>query len=390
MLFRERLSLQATALLGTCLGLIGLMEAHIPEAGFQYASSTLCISFATSIGGLPVGLVTTAVIAVVTAITTPRIAVSLLPAIVISALMAKTIRRTESVPLRLFYGFLLGGLSQAGRLAVRNMIGNVWVLPPLPSTALLSIPANGLGLVLLLLVVSEAQIRADSEQNRIEKEQQRVEAERAHALATEAQLAALRARIHPHFLFNALNSITELCCIAPERAETACLNLSKLMRWALNTSASTLVPLRDELALTRAYLAIEQERLGERLWVVWNTQSACEEENIVPFSLQILVENAINHGLANKIKPGTVSITVRCSPRRTLIAVSDNGVGMLREALVLVPSSETGAKHGLQILNQQLVLRYGVTARLRLFSRETQGTFAVFGVPGRKKPSRTE
>src|SRR5689334_19797848 len=79
MLFRERLSMQASALLGLCLGLIGLMETHIPEAGFQYASSSLCIAFATSIGGLPVGLVTTAVITIVAAFTMPRTAISLLP-----------------------------------------------------------------------------------------------------------------------------------------------------------------------------------------------------------------------------------------------------------------------------------------------------------------------
>ena len=389
MLFRERLSAKAAAVLGICLGLIGLMESHVPEAGFQYASSSLCIAFATSIGGLPVGLLTSAVIGLVTAIPTPHTAVSLLPAILVSAIMAKTIRRAKTLPIRLFYGFLLGALAQACRLFARNMMGHLWALPALPSTSLLSIPANGLGLLLLLLVVSEAQIRADSEQNRVEKEHKQLEAERARALTTEAQLSALSSRIHPHFLFNALNSIAELCCIAPQRAEKACLNLSHLMRWTLNTSAATLVPLRDELALTHAYLQIEQERLGEQLCVIWNRQSGCEDALIVPFALQILVENAINHGFANKIEPGTVSIFVRCSPRRTLVAVRDNGLGMPRESLVLIPPSDAPAKHGLQILNQQLILRFGTTARLRLFSRENQGTLVIFRLP-RAKTSTME
>ena len=258
MIFRERLTVQSTIALGICLGLIGLMETHVPEAGFQYASSSLCIAFATCIGGLPVGLVTAAMILFGTAVSSPQNALGLLPVVVISAMMAKSIRRAETIPWRLFYGFLLGALAQACRLAFRNLIGQVWVLPPVPPTALLSIPANGIGLLLLLLVVSEAQIRSDSEQNRIEKEQKQLEAERAHALATEAQLSALVARVHPHFLFNALNSIAELCCIAPHRAETACLNLSQLMRWTLDTGAASTSTLRDELALARAYLQIEQ------------------------------------------------------------------------------------------------------------------------------------
>jgi LytS/YehU family sensor histidine kinase len=256
-----------------------------------------------------------------------------------------------------------------------------WILPTIPKSALLSIPANGLGLVLLLLVVSEAQVRADSEENRLAKEQKQREAEHAHALATEAQLSALRSRVHPHFLFNSLNSIAELCRISPERAETACLNLSQLMRWTLETSGVNVVSVRDELSLTRAYVQIEQERLGDRLCVVWNTRSACEEESIVPFALQILVENAVNHGLANKLEPGTISITVRSSGLRTLVAVCDDGVGMSRDAHAPVPTTEAAAQHGLEILNQQLILRYGRAARIRLVSRENVGTLAFFRLP---------
>ena len=331
------------------------------------------------------GLITTALITIGTVLLTPRNAISLLPAIVISALMARTITRSEAIPLRLTYGFLLGALAQGARLAVRCIIGMVWGLNPLPSTALLSVPANGLGLALLFLIISDAQVRADSEQHRIEIAQQRAEAERAQALATEAQMSALRARVRPHFLFNALNAITELCCIAPERAEIACLNLSQLMRWTLNTSTATVVPLREELALTRAYIQIEQERLGERLRVIWETRSLCEEAMVIPFSLQILVENAINHGLGTKLEGGTVSITIRCSARRTLVAVSDDGVGMPPEACALVRRSDSAANHGLQLSNQQLVLRYGIFARLRFFSRPGEGTLAIFAVPIEKR-----
>ena len=95
--------------------------------------------------------------------------------------------------------------------------------------------------MLLLLVAHDARLRAESERNR-------AEAERAQALVTEAQLNALRARVHPHFLFNALTSIAALCAEAPPRAEAATVRLGQLMRHALETHGTTPLCLSDEIA----------------------------------------------------------------------------------------------------------------------------------------------
>ncbi len=228
--------------------------------------------------------------------------------------------------------------------------------------------------MLLVLIVTDAQEKARSEQRRLE-------AERAQTLASEAQLAALRARVHPHFLFNTLNSIAELCAIAPERAETAILRLSGMMRRALDAGAVTDMPLAEELQAAETYLQIEQERLGGRCRVEWQVESVPDHVQVPPFAVQVLVENAINHGLAPQRGSGTVKIVVRRRSRRTLIAVCDDGVGMDATRRRRALSLEQAVPHGLATAQQQLILLHGRRARLRLFSREGVGTMAVFAVP---------
>lgn len=386
LMFRDRLRPIESLLLGSTLGLVVLGVSLLPEIGFQYAANTLFAAFTTLVGGLYVGLIAAVIGSVITIFQTPHRVVETLFGVLISWVLAARLRRQDTIPMRLLIGMVAGLLAQSARIMLHDAFAHVWKLRPLSSVAFFSIPLNGFGVALLLLIVSDAQVRADSENRRIEAERQRAKAEQAHALASEAQLAALRARIHPHFLFNALNSIAELCCIAPQRAETACLNLSHLMRRALETSALTVVPLREELALTHAYLQIEQERLGEHLCIVWQIDPGSEETQIVPFSVQVLVENAINHGLGPKIGGGSVTISVRRSSERTVIAVWDDGVGMPLEAHPKRQPEEEHPGHGLQILNRQLVLRCGDNARLRFFSRKEQGTLVAFALPDAQAP----
>ncbi|HLK58266.1 MAG TPA: histidine kinase [Chthonomonadaceae bacterium] len=394
LLFRERLSLREVLILGICLGLAGLSLTLFPDARVPYAVPTLFITFATLVGGLPTGLVTAAAVTPVVAFQSytialqthqpyqfPRIFISILLAVLISTVIGKYCRRHATIPVRLAGGFIAGALVHIAQLVVRIPFANYFHLPLLPPQWLFSIPANGFGVALLLLVVSDAQVRADSEQRRVEVERQRLEAERAHALAAAAQLSALRSRIHPHFLFNALNSIAELCCLAPERAEVASLNLSRLMRRALEKSAAATTTLQEELTMVQAYLQIEQERLGERLSVVWDIAPECGAVCLVPFAIQILVENAIHHGLAPRVGPGKITITVRHHTRHILIAIQDNGIGIGPEARRSRQGATEAQTHGLQILDQQLRLLHGDRAHLRLFSRENRGTLVAFALP---------
>ncbi|HKK55027.1 sensor histidine kinase [Marinobacter sp.] len=123
----------------------------------------------------------------------------------------------------------------------------------------------------------------------------------------QARLTALQARIHPHFLFNSMNTIASLISVNPERAEDAVLDLSELFRASLRAE-DRLIPLSSELDLCRRYLAIEQLRLGERLALDWQIGERLEQQAIPPLTLQPLIENAIYHGIQPRPEGGTVRI----------------------------------------------------------------------------------
>lgn len=123
----------------------------------------------------------------------------------------------------------------------------------------------------------------------------------------QARLTALQARIHPHFLFNSMNTIASLIAVNPERAEDAVLDLSELFRASLR-SGDRLIPLRDELDLCRRYLDIEALRLGERLKLEWHIAPDLGTQAIPPLTLQPLLENAIYHGIQPRPEGGTVTL----------------------------------------------------------------------------------
>ena len=136
------------------------------------------------------------------------------------------------------------------------------------------------------------------------------------------RLTALQARIHPHFLFNSMNTIASLISTRPEQAEDAVIDLSELFRASLNTS-ERLVPLREELALCRRYLALEQLRLGDRLQVDWRTDETLGDQAIPPLTLQPLVENAIYHGIQPRPSGGTVVIESQRSGQYVYLLVQN-------------------------------------------------------------------
>ena len=137
----------------------------------------------------------------------------------------------------------------------------------------------------------------------------------------QAQLAELQARIHPHFLFNALNSAIALVRVDPARAEAVLENLGDLFRQMLQDvrHASTL---GDELELARRYLAIEEVRFGERLRVRWDTDPAASLASMPTLILQPLLENAIRHGVEPSQQGADVQIrtTMRGNMVRVLVS----------------------------------------------------------------------
>jgi LytS/YehU family sensor histidine kinase len=219
---------------------------------------------------------------------------------------------------------------------------------------------------------------------RTQAEFHRLAAEQSRQYATQAQLEAIRAKLHPHFLFNALNSIAALTGINAKSAEKATVELGMLMRTLLAVDPAVDNTLRTELDAVRNYITIEQFRLGDRLsvtYVIADDVLAC---HIPPLSLLTLVENAITHGFSKSIHPGSMVIIARQAGDSVMIAVADNGTGItqasdVRKALL---GSDT-RPHGIQLVNRQLELRHGHRSRIRIWSKPNQGTLVAFQVPNK-------
>ena len=143
--------------------------------------------------------------------------------------------------------------------------------------------------------------------------------------AREAEVRALRAQLNPHFLFNSLNSINSLIGGDPEGARRMCENLGDFLRRTLNLGARDAVPLADELALVDRYLGIERVRFGERLAIDRTVDADAAVCLVPPLLLQPLVENAIKHGVADRVEGGTVRIAARRADGRLTIEV-ENGL----------------------------------------------------------------
>ncbi|HEY0777735.1 MAG TPA: histidine kinase [Gemmatirosa sp.] len=195
-----------------------------------------------------------------------------------------------------------------------------------------------------------------------------------HGQLAEARLDALRAQLHPHFLFNSLNAVSVLVRAQETAAATRTLELlGDLLRHLVRSDRPQEVPLRDEAHVARQYLAIEQVRFGDRLAVVWAIASDVEAALVPDLLLQPLLENAVRHGVGRRA--GVGRITVRATRRDgTLhIAVEDTGAGPATRG--------EGGGVGLANLRARLHALYGAHGVLHLEARPDGGTAAEIAMP---------
>jgi signal transduction histidine kinase len=153
-----------------------------------------------------------------------------------------------------------------------------------------------------------------------------LEARESAHLAAAAELRALRAQINPHFLFNALTTLAEMAHGEPA-TERAILNLSRVFRYALESTHQQQVPLGAEIEAIRAYLEIETERFEKQVRFEITVPDDLLAMPVPPMLLQPLVENAVTHGLAVKMSGGTVRIGAVRNNGRLRLTVQDDGVG---------------------------------------------------------------
>jgi two-component sensor histidine kinase len=144
------------------------------------------------------------------------------------------------------------------------------------------------------------------------------------AALREAELRALKAQINPHFLFNSLNTIRALVNDRPDKAQSAVLHLSLLLRAALQ-SDNMLRSLRDEMDTAQHYLELEQLRFEERLRVKTDISPDTLEVPIPTMMVQTLVENAVKHGIANSVNGGELAITSRIEDKRCILSITNPG-----------------------------------------------------------------
>lgn len=139
---------------------------------------------------------------------------------------------------------------------------------------------------------------------------------------TEARLQALQARIRPHFLFNSINAVLSLVRSDPRRAEVALEDMADLFR-VLMADNRDLVPLAQELGLSRQYLALEKLRLEERLNVVWQIDNMPPDALIPPLVLQPLLENAVYHGIEPVTESGEININIYANQDQVHLVLSN-------------------------------------------------------------------
>lgn len=145
---------------------------------------------------------------------------------------------------------------------------------------------------------------------------------------TQAQLDALRMQLHPHFLFNTLNSISVLMSEDVTAARRMLTRLSDLLRASLDNAATHEVSLREELEFLNNYLEIEQTRFHDRLTVRMNVEPAALSASVPYLILQPLVENAIKHGIAPRAENGVIDISAARDNGQVQLKVRDNGRGL--------------------------------------------------------------
>ncbi len=186
---------------------------------------------------------------------------------------------------------------------------------------------------------------------------------KAEAAQYEARLAALRAQINPHFLFNAFNSIAALVRTRPEEAEAVVEDLSDLFRYALQASKDGgMATLGKEIEAARRYLRVEKARYRDRLIAEIGVPEALESVPVPSMTLQPLVENAVKHGAGGTRGECTVSVTAEQADGALLLRVLDTGPGF--DTLDLDEVIEEGS--GLANVRERLELFFGEEAEMRL------------------------
>lgn len=209
---------------------------------------------------------------------------------------------------------------------------------------------------------------------RLYREQNRVT--EMNRMLAETRLESLRTQLHPHFLFNALNSITTLIHTDPDRADLMITKLSDLLRISLDNNPAHVIPLKEEMHFLKQYLELQQIRFEDRLAVAIDIENGTENALVPNLLLQPLVENAIKHGIAVSSAQGHIEIKNRRKENDMIITIFNTGPA-LNNFTSLDDLSGVGLKNTLQRLRQM----YNDRAELTLKNLENEGVYVSVRIP---------
>ncbi|MBD3347880.1 MAG: hypothetical protein GF400_01640 [Candidatus Eisenbacteria bacterium] len=215
-----------------------------------------------------------------------------------------------------------------------------------------------IALIVGIIVYNYERMQSEIEESYRKLAENRVRQERLRELAARSELKALKAQINPHFLFNALNSISALIATDPPAAERTLERLSGIFRGTLLASEKERIPLSRELEVIDAYLDIERARFGDRLKVKRLVSDEAADALVPPLILQPLVENAVRHGVSPLVEGGTVTIEAEVRDGTLLMAVEDDGGGLEGEDYEEILSRG----YGLRNVRDRLFTRFGERA----------------------------
>ena len=191
-------------------------------------------------------------------------------------------------------------------------------------------------------------------------------------IAKQAQLDNLSAQLNPHFLFNSLNSIKSLVIENPNVARRAIDLLSDLLRSSLYEKDKDLIPIKNELALVYDYIELEKMRFEERLQLKMSIDKTLNNFKIPTLSIQLLVENAIKHGIDTKINGGLVHLTIEKNRNTIKIIVKNPGK---------LTDTKGPSGLGLKNLKERLAIQYNGKATFSLTTLDKETVGAILTLP---------
>jgi hypothetical protein len=195
---------------------------------------------------------------------------------------------------------------------------------------------------------------------------------RLSLVAKQAQLDNLSSQLNPHFLFNSLNSIKSLVIENPNNARRSIDLLSDLLRSSLYEKDKDLITIKEELSLVQDYVELERMRFEERLQLEITIDESLSNFRIPTLSIQLLIENAIKHGIDLKVEGGIINLTIEKKNNTVQIMVQNPGT---------IKKNKKSTGLGLKNLQERLAIQYKGNATFNLIQIEKESVSAVITLP---------